>query len=739
MGAASRGVLQRALLAAALVVLPLVSPTAGAVSYRALPDRDLIERSPLIIRARVESTSARDFGGGMVNTEVEVEVLEVLKGAQPESRITVVVPGGDLGERGWWVEEAPRFQVGEETLLFLGRWNERLYALTELGLSKFEILMDPRGERFATRAMFLAGISRILESGSEGDVDSAEEVRPLDSFLDLIRNPGPVPPSSFQVLGTRPSPAGPLRGLPGGPQPQWTEIGALVRWPWGTSGTTTVTYQPAGGQPNLSDGSNGVSRMTNAVLSWPGVSGTNIRVGTPTSGTGGTIQITLDDVTGGSPPFSSPCWTTALCGAGVLGCAGPSWSGTHTFDGRTYNSAVAGYLFMRRYSCSTNADTFENALAHEFGHVLGFGHSDQSISAKDPDQTQFSTNHCLATMRSCIGVCGGSCGSTNNLRVPFSLGSDDQTAARYTYPSSTAPPVANFTFAPPSPNPAQVVSFTDTSTNAPTSWSWSFGDPGSGAQNTSTSQNPTHTFATGGTYSVTLTASNAGGSNPVTKQVVVASGPTVTAISPNFGTTAGGTAVTITGTGFVATPTVSIGGSAATGVSFVSSTTLTATTPAHAAGTVNVVVTNPDTQAGSLTNGYYFVSAPSATKWYPVTPCRILDTRLADGPLGGPVLSANQTRTFDVTTTPTTCGIPATAKALSGNYTITGATGTGELRVFPGNGVPVVASAIFYRAGRVLANNGNLTLSTDGNGTFGVTNVSTGAVHFILDVTGYFQ
>lgn len=215
--------------------------------------------------------------------------------------------------------------------------------------------------------------------------------------------------------------------------------------------------------------------------------------------------------------------------------------------------------------------------------------------------------------------------------------------------------------------------------------------------------------------------------------------PSVTAINPNFGTTAGGTAVTITGANFVATPTVTIGGTAATGVTFVSSTTLRATTPAHAAGTVNVVVTNPDLQAGTLTSGYYFVAAPTASKWYPLTPCRVLDTRLADGPLGGPVLSANQSRTFDVTTTPTTCGIPATAKALSGNYTITGATGTGELRVFPGNGVPVVASAIFYRAGRVLANNGNLTLSTDGNGTFGVTNVSTGAVHFILDVTGYFQ
>ena len=39
------------------------------------------------------------------------------------------------------------------------------------------------------------------------------------------------------------------------------------------------------------------------------------------------------------------------------------------------------------------------------------------------------------------------------------------------------------------------VTFTDQSTSNPTAWSWNFGDPGSGAQNTSTVQNPTHTFA----------------------------------------------------------------------------------------------------------------------------------------------------------------------------------------------------------------------------------------------------
>jgi hypothetical protein len=68
--------------------------------------------------------------------------------------------------------------------------------------------------------------------------------------------------------------------------------------------------------------------------------------------------------------------------------------------------------------------------------------------------------------------------------------------------------------------------------------------------------------------------------------------------------------VTITGSNFVAGATVTLGGVAATGVTVVSATTITATTGAHAAGAVNVVVTNPDTQAGTLTNGFTYKRRP---------------------------------------------------------------------------------------------------------------------------------
>src|SRR6267143_601894 len=63
--------------------------------------------------------------------------------------------------------------------------------------------------------------------------------------------------------------------------------------------------------------------------------------------------------------------------------------------------------------------------------------------------------------------------------------------------------------------------------------------------------------------------------------------PTVTSITANSGTSNGGTSVTATGTGFLSGATVKLGGTSATGVTVVNSTSITAATPAHAAGAVS--------------------------------------------------------------------------------------------------------------------------------------------------------
>jgi hypothetical protein len=127
------------------------------------------------------------------------------------------------------------------------------------------------------------------------------------------------------------------------------------------------------------------------------------------------------------------------------------------------------------------------------------------------------------------------------------------------------------------------------------------------------------TVLSSGTYSVTAPLRK---SAPWVIQVATfrASGPvsvpnpapTVSAISPPTGPVAGGSPIAITGTGFLAGARVSMGGAAATGVTVGSSTSITATTPANAAGAANVVVTNTNGRSGTLPGAYTYTSSTSS-------------------------------------------------------------------------------------------------------------------------------
>jgi len=88
--------------------------------------------------------------------------------------------------------------------------------------------------------------------------------------------------------------------------------------------------------------------------------------------------------------------------------------------------------------------------------------------------------------------------------------------------SSSSRPAVSFTFSPASPSANVSVQFSDASTESPTTWSWNFGDGG-----TSALQNPTHTYAAAGTFTVTLTAGNAAGSSTASKTVTVGATRTI--------------------------------------------------------------------------------------------------------------------------------------------------------------------------------------------------------------------
>ncbi|MFC1431561.1 IPT/TIG domain-containing protein [Streptacidiphilus sp. N1-3] len=124
------------------------------------------------------------------------------------------------------------------------------------------------------------------------------------------------------------------------------------------------------------------------------------------------------------------------------------------------------------------------------------------------------------------------------------------------------------------------------------------------------------TPAGSGTQPVTVTTPGGTTAPSAAAQFTYIAAPTVTALSPAAGPTGGGTAVTITGTGFTGTTAVHFGAAAAH-LTAVTSTKITATAP-PGAGTVDVTVTTPGgTSARTTADHYTYSAAPTVTRVSP--------------------------------------------------------------------------------------------------------------------------
>jgi uncharacterized repeat protein (TIGR01451 family) len=116
-------------------------------------------------------------------------------------------------------------------------------------------------------------------------------------------------------------------------------------------------------------------------------------------------------------------------------------------------------------------------------------------------------------------------------------------------------------------------------------------------------------------------------------------------------------------------------------------------------------------------------------RFHTVAPCRLVDTRIT-----GPALQARSDRTFALVGN---CLIPETARALSLNVTVTEPSAPGDLRIAPPPGPPA-SSVINYGAGQTRA--AQAVVALDDTGFVVVrSGQSTGSVHLILVVTGYFE
>jgi len=235
----------------------------------------------------------------------------------------------------------------------------------------------------------------------------------------------------------------------------------------------------------------------------------------------------------------------------------------------------------------------------------------------------------------------------------------------------------------------------------------------------------------GQTLTYTVTVTNAGPDAAPGARVTDAFPADLTNVSWTCAASAGSACASASGTGDLDTTVDLLVAGTAT-------FTVTATASPAAAGSISNTATvaaagavfDPDSSDNAATD----TDTRTGGSYYTVSPCRLVDTRLAAGPLGGPALSAGASRTFPLTGN---CGVPVNATAISLNVTATGPTAEGFLQVLPTGGPVPTVSALNYAPGQTRANNGVYALSPGGEMDVRCGQAS-GTVELIIDVSGYF-
>jgi hypothetical protein len=126
-------------------------------------------------------------------------------------------------------------------------------------------------------------------------------------------------------------------------------------------------------------------------------------------------------------------------------------------------------------------------------------------------------------------------------------------------------------------------------------------------------------------------------------------------------------------------------------------------------------------------------------QFFPLTPCRVVDTRGPDGVNGGPAVTAYQSRSFSIQGN---CGVPLAAEAVTLNLTVVSPTEAGWLGIYPSaTGFSGTSTVNFATGEFALANGAIVPVSATVNDVsvlWGNYSANVATTDVVIDVTGYF-
>jgi hypothetical protein len=381
-----------------------------AITYIVPPDRFEIERASAIVVGHVLGAHAEASRFG-IETVTSIGVEEAIKG-DPGSVVAVHTPGGTLDRESRIVPGVPTFADGERVLLLLFQREDGAYTISDLGLGTFRFVRDVAGRELALRN------AADIEGWDAGGKVHVEQPRSAERFLNFIRGVvrGDVVVEDYVVpnvpLMAKAESLHPIATASytatsymltynSGVGTRWNVFPSAVSWNRGNSETGAL--------------GNGAAEISAAFSTW-NAGGTNYVLSSANANpngfldaTDGTNNIVFEKnlTSAGLQPFS-------CSSGGALGIAGMTHAafgaGTHVFHGETFATTLEADVSMNQGvgGCTLAQipeELFKSAIVHEFGHTLGFRHSDQTRNlsascAGDPTldcTTSALMNHILAS------------------------------------------------------------------------------------------------------------------------------------------------------------------------------------------------------------------------------------------------------------------------------------------------------------------------------------------------------